>query len=121
MTGPSWALDPTVYTFDTEIKNVDIAAVTFRFKTTGAGVAIAYVGGSSDGYYVNLGDNNYVISRTVDDEGFTILKLDFTAIQANAVAKGQVDENFATLKFKKNDAATVLVLDYVYVEYITEN
>ena len=121
MTGPAWALNPTIYSFDTEIKNTDIAAVTFRFKSTGAGVAVVYVGGSSDGYYVNLGGNDFVISRTVDDEGFTVLKLDFTAIQAKAVAKGEVEENFATFKFKKNDAATVLVLDYVYVEYITEN
>ena len=121
MSGPAWALNPTIYSFDTEIKNTEIAAVTFRFKTTGTGVAVAYVGGSADGYYVNLGGNDYVISRTVDSEGFTVLKLDFTKIQAKAVSNGVTDENFATLKFKVNNANTSLILDYVYVEYITEN
>lgn len=117
ITGPGWASSASTYTLGTAIDPDKINTVTIRFKTNGVGAALAYLGEASE-LYINLNAPVGVIDKVDDAEGYTILTIDVQALRAARIAaEGGTDiTTFAQIGFKKNNASTVLVVDYVLID-----
>lgn len=115
ITGPAWASSASVYTLEKAIDPDKINTLTIRFKTNGVGAALAYFGESANIYY-NLNAPECVIEKVVDAEGYTILTIDFQALYEAKIAASAGITTFAQIGFKKNNASTVLVVDYVLID-----
>lgn len=116
ITGPAWASSASTYTLGTAIDPDKINTLTIRFKTNGVGASLAYLGEAGE-LYLNLNAPSCVIENVVDAEGYTILTIDVQALRAARIASGATDiTTFAQIGFKKNNASTVLVVDYVLID-----
>ena len=119
ITGKAWVY--ATHTLTTPISGADIETVTIRFKVTGGESALMKFYSGSEFFYVDLTGTskkpeNYV-SCTTDEEGFTILTLDFQTFQVDAGDTWTSDErsakNLTSIQLGCNNATGAPTFDYV--------
>ena len=113
MTGPAWAVSTSKFTLSNAVDLSEISTITIRFKTN-TGAVLVYWNEVIDSTYGNLNSphTECLISSTVDEEGYTVLVLD-----AAKLAEKHAISELTGIHFKKNNAATIVYLDYVLFDF----
>ena len=113
LTGPAWAVTTSQFTLSNAVNLSEVSTITIRFKTN-TGAVLVYWNEIIDSTYGNLNSphTECLISSTVDEEGYTVLVLD-----AAKLAEKHAISELTGIHFKKNNAATIVYLDYVLFDF----
>ena len=108
----NWAQPPVQHKLGTDVDITEATTITFRFKGT-AIMYFNYVSETTQGVYLNLasGLNDFKISSTTDEEGYTVLVID-----AQKLREAKSIDAISLIAMKSSVAGTC-VFDYVLVSY----
>lgn len=117
ITNTAWSY--AMYQLSNAIKGKDINTVTIRFKVTGGESAIMKFFSGEKFFYVELNGatGDYVLSKTVDEDGFTILTMDFSKISMDAgdtwLPEERTTNDLTAMGLCCNNATGAPTFDYV--------